>query len=285
MATDQIPETLRADVAASGAESRLVEANGLRLHVLDYAGEGRGVLVLPGITSPAITWDFVVRAIRGRWRFLVADMRGRGLSETPAGGGYTLGDYAADVAGLVEALELDRPTLLGHSMGARIATTSAARHPGLTGPVIAVDPPLSGPGRADYPITRETFLRQLAEARAGTTVKELRGHYPGWPERELELRTRWLPTCAEAAVAGSHAGFHEEDFFDDWPRLGPPVAFVHGGDSPMVTAEGAQEAARRNPAAVMVRVPGAGHMIPWDNLDGFREAVAGLLAGDFAPGT
>jgi N-formylmaleamate deformylase len=283
MAADHVTEALHADVAALDAESRTVEANGLRLHVLDYAGEGRGVLVLPGITSPAITWDFVVRAIRGSWRFVVADMRGRGLSETPASGGYTLGDYAADVAGLVEALELDRPTLLGHSMGARIATTFAAHDPGLAGPVIAVDPPLSGPGRGDYPITLETFLRQLAEARAGTTVGELRAHYPRWPERELELRTRWLPTCAEAAIAASHAGFHEEDFFDDWPSVGSPVAFVHGGVSPMVTAEGAAEAARRNPAAVMVPVADAGHMIPWDNLDGFRQAIAGLLEGDFGP--
>jgi N-formylmaleamate deformylase len=168
-------------------------------------------------------------------------------------------------------------------MGARIATTFAARHPDLTGPVIAVDPPLSGPGRGEYPIMRETFMGQLAQARAGVTVEELRAHYPTWPERELDLRTRWLQTCADAAVAESHHGFHTEDFFDDWPHVGAPVAFVHGGDSPMVTADGAAEAAERNPAAVMVRVPAAGHMIPFDNLEGFREAIEGLLAGEFAP--
>ena len=284
MATDQITEALRADIAALDAESRIVDADGVRVHVLDYGGEGRGVLVLPGITSPAISWDFAVREIRGGRRVLVPDMRGRGLSDTPEGGGYALADYAADVAALVRALGLEQPTLLGHSMGARIATTFAARHPGLAGPVIAVDPPLSGPGRDPYPITREGFLRQLAEARAGTTLEELRAHYPRWPERELELRAGWLPTCADEAVAASHASFHEEDFFEDWPRVRPPVAFVFGGDSPMVTAEGAAEAAERNPAAVMVRVPDAGHMIPWDNLGGFRDAIEPLLAGDFSPG-
>ena len=277
-------DALRADVEGLEAESRTIDVGGLRLHVLDYPGEGRGVLLLPGITSPAITWDFVVQTVRDGLRFLVPDMRGRGLSETPEGGGYTLGDYAGDVAGIVRALELDRPTLLGHSMGARIATTFAARHPDLRGPVIAVDPPLSGPGRDPYPITRETFLGQLEQARAGVTVDELRSHYPRWPERELELRTRWLATCADEAVAESHRGFHEEDFFEDWPQVGPPVAFVYGGDSPMVTAEGAAEAARRNPAALMVRVPDAGHMIPWDSLAGFREAIAGLLASaDYRP--
>jgi N-formylmaleamate deformylase len=280
MASDE----LKADVEALEAESRVVEADGLVLHVLDYPGEGRGVLVIPGITSPAISWDFVVEAIRGGRRFLVPDARGRGLSGTPQGGGYSLGDYAGDVAAIVRGLGLERPVLLGHSMGARIATTFAARHPELRGPVIAVDPPLSGPGRDPYPITRETFLSQLAQARAGVTVEELRSHYPSWPERELELRMRWLETCAEEAVAESHRGFHDEDFFDDWPQVAAPVAFVYGGDSPMVTAEGAAEAAERNPAALMVKVPDAGHMIPWDNLDGFREAVTELLStDDFRP--
>lgn len=270
-------DALRADIDALEAESRRVDVDGLALHVLDYPGEGRGVLVLPGITSPAISWDFVVRAVRDGRRFLVPDMRGRGLSDTPAGGGYSLGAYAGDVAGIVRELGLERPTLLGHSMGARIATTFAVRHPELRGPVIAVDPPLSGPGRDPYPITREAFLSQLEQARAGVTVAELRSHYPRWPERELDLRTRWLETCAQEAVEESHRGFHDEDFFEDWPQVAAPVAFVYGGDSPMVTAEGAAEAQQRNPDARMLCVPDAGHMIPWDNLDGFRAAVSELL--------
>jgi N-formylmaleamate deformylase len=283
MTTRPIDDTLRSDLAGLDAESRAVDANGLRLHVLDYPGEGRGVVVLPGITSPAISWDFVVRAVRGKWRFVVCDIRGRGLSQTPADGGYTLADYSADLAGVIDALGLDRPTLLGHSMGARIVTAFAAQHPGVAGAVIAVDPPMSGPGRSDYPITRDAFMRQLREARAGTTLDELRSYYPRWPDRELELRSRWLPTCSDDAVGESHDSFHDEDFFDYWPQVGPPVAFVYGGESPMVTAAGAAEAAERNSAARMLCVPGAGHMIPWDNFDGFVEAVGGLLDGDFGP--
>jgi N-formylmaleamate deformylase len=44
----------------------------------------------------------------------------------------------------------------------------------------------------------------------------------------------------------------------------PPTVFVHGTDSPVVTAEGAAEAAARNPAARLVVVAGAGHMVFWD---------------------
>jgi N-formylmaleamate deformylase len=267
---------LRADVDALAARSRMVEANGLRLHVLDYSGEDPAVIVLPGITSPAISWDFVIHALDVPRRFVVPDMRGRGLSERPDGG-YALSDYVADIAALIGELGLERPTLLGHSMGARVAAAVAARRPGLAGHVIAVDPPLSGPGRAPYPITREAFLDQLRAAQAGTTVEVVRRSYPRWPERELELRVTWLPACAEVAVLESHESFHTEDFFDDWPQVPEPVTFVYGGDSPMVTAEGAAEAARRNPRARQVRVPDAGHMIPWDNLAGFVEAIRPLL--------
>ena len=75
------------------------------------------------------------------------DNRGRGLSSGGPDIGYTLDDYAQDAAGLIEALGLDRPFVLGHSMGGRIAIKLAATRPDLVGSLIVADPPLSGPGR------------------------------------------------------------------------------------------------------------------------------------------
>src|SRR5690606_7834786 len=103
-------------------KSRFVQANGLRHHLLEYGPkDATPVLILPGITSPAPTWEFVARELADDYRVFTADIRGRGLSDTPPSG-YTLPDYAADAAGVIEALGLDRPIVLGHSMGARIAT-------------------------------------------------------------------------------------------------------------------------------------------------------------------
>lgn len=270
---------LQGDLDALGTTSRFVPAGEACLHVLDYGGNGRPVLVLPGITSPAITWDFVVRALPQGPRYLVLDVRGRGLSEPPATGGYTLGHYAGDVAAVVGDLGLDRPVVLGHSMGARIAAAFAVEHPDLAGPLVLVDPPLSGPGRDPYPTSREAFLAQLHEAQAGTTADEVRRFYPRWPERELELRARWLPTCDERAVVETHEGFEREDFFPLWSRLGGEPVLIRGGESPVVTDTGAQELGRTLPAATIVTVPGAGHMVPWDAFDGFTAAVRGIFDG------
>lgn len=273
----ELDPALKADLDATGAASRFVDANRLRLHVLDYGGDGRPVLVLPGITSPAITWDFIVRRLPKGLRYLVLDVRGRGLSDAAPDGSYAMTDYAADTAAVVRELGLERPVLLGHSMGARIAAACATARPDAVGELVLVDPPVSGPRRGEYPTTLDAFSAQLHEAQRGTTADEVRRFYPRWPEAELALRARWLRTCDEHAMAETHRGFHTEDFFDYWPRLAGSPLLVRGGDSPVVTDEAADELARALPAATVVTVPGAGHMVPWDALDAFVAVVAPFL--------
>jgi N-formylmaleamate deformylase len=267
----------RADLERIDAESRWVQSGPVRLHVLDYGGDRRPLIVLPGITSPAVTWDFVVRDLRDLVRPVVLDIRGRGLSE--AGPSYTVEDYAADLEAVARELGLEGALLLGHSMGARIASYAAARGALGFGGSIIVDPPLSGPGRGGYPTSREAFLEQLHEGQRGTTGDEVQRFYPRWPRPELDLRARWVASCDEAAVLESFRLFSEvEDFFAWWPEVAAPAALIYGGASPVVTAAGAQEAAAANPAATVHEVPGAGHMVPWDELDAFMAVVRPVLA-------
>lgn len=261
-------------------ESVRVTANGLRHHVLAYGAGGRGdLLILPGITSPAATADFIAAPLAERgYRVHVPDLRGRGETDTLPAGSYTLPDYAADVNGLVDALGLDRPVVLGHSLGARIAAAHAVLNgPDRHGALILVDPPVSGPGRDPYPMSRESFLTQLREARAGTTVEAARRFYPKWPERELRLRLEVLPSCNETAIAETHAGFEQEDFFPYWAKIAPPATLIRGADSPVVPEGAAAELAAANPAVPIMPVPEAGHMVPWDNFAGFFEALDGAL--------
>ncbi|MQA16938.1 MAG: alpha/beta fold hydrolase [Pseudonocardiaceae bacterium] len=249
-----------ADLADVAATSRWVRSGTLRLHVLDYGGDGPPLVILPGITSPAITMDFVARELTDLVRPVVVDVRGRGLSDT--GDSYTLVDYADDTVAVLDGLGLNRPLLLGHSMGARIAAVTAAREAALAGTVL-VDPPMSGPGRGPYPTSLEAFLGQLARAQRGTTADEVAEAWPRWPRREQQLRARWLSSCDAAAIEATHRGFETEDFFTAWPSVAPTV-LIHGSDSPVVTAEGAAEAAARNRAARLIEVPGSGHMVFWD---------------------
>jgi N-formylmaleamate deformylase len=250
--------------------SGFVEANGLRLHYLAY-GDGPPVVLIPGITSPAITWEFVAEQLAPELRVLVLDVRGRGLSER--GSGYTREDYAQEAIAFVRELDLECPILVGHSMGGRIAAAAAARNRGAFGPVVVVDPPLCGIGRAAYPFPLEVYVNALHEAQAGATADDMRRYYPTWPERELRIRADWLATCDERAVVETYCNFHLEDFFDDWPAVAPPALFVYGAESPVVPGAALAEVTAANPAAELAAVQRAGHMVPFENLDGFVSAL------------
>ncbi|MFC9739787.1 alpha/beta fold hydrolase [Streptomyces noursei] len=286
-----VRQSALADLADVPATSRWVRSGATRLHVLDYGGDGPTLVVLPGITSPAVTMDFVARELTDLVRPLVVDVRGRGLSDgcggAPADGGddgrgYGLESYAEDTEAVIEGLRLTRPLLFGHSMGARIAAVVAARGRVALGGSVLADPPMSGPGRGPYPTTLAAFLGQLAEAERGTDADEVARSWPRWPRREQELRARWLSSCDRRAVAATHRGFESEDFFAWWPAVTGPTALLYGAQSPVVTSAGAAQARAALPSATVTAVPDAGHMLFWDNppaaLDALRAALRPMLA-------
>jgi N-formylmaleamate deformylase len=255
-----------------------LQANGIRHEVLLYNEEAAADLYLvPGITSPAVTADFIaVELAAAGYRVAVPDVRGRGGSDTPGPGHYTLADYAADAEGVIVALGLNRPALVGHSMGARIVGALSLRCPDFA-PVVLVDPPLSGPGRDPYPTSREQFLAQLHEAQRGTDADAVRRFYPRWPERELQIRAEYLASCDETAVVQTHEGFETEDFHEIFAKLSAPTLLVRGAESPVVPDAAARELAALRPDIAIESVAGAGHMVPWDNGAGFFDAVLPFL--------
>jgi len=154
-------------------------------------------------------------------------------------------------------------------MGARITAAFGVLHEEVSGPLVIVDPPLTGPGRPEYPTSLEAFMEQLAKARDGATVEDVRPFFPTWDDEQLRLRAEWLPTCDETAVRETWLNFHTEDIFDYFARLRLPTLFMYGGESPAVSAEGAEEVRETNPSFQLSCIPHAGHMIPWDNMDDF----------------
>jgi N-formylmaleamate deformylase len=258
--------------------SRFVPANGIHLHVLEYGiGNDPTLVIVPGITAPAALWEFVGVELARDYHVLTVDNRGRGLSGRATG--YALVDYARDVAELIEGLSLDRPFVLGHSMGARIVTAFGALHPGRCAGLVVADPPVTGPGRDPYPMSVETLLEAIRRARDGASPEDLRPIFPSSSDAQLVLRAKWLPTCDETAVSESYRLFHSEDLFDYWRRLVAPTLLVWGRQSDTVSEAAARELALENPAAEVACVEDAGHMLPWDNLPGFLAVVRSFVGG------
>ncbi|MFC3678015.1 alpha/beta fold hydrolase [Ferrovibrio xuzhouensis] len=250
-----------------------LRANGIRQHYLRYGGSGVPIILVPGITSPAITWGFIAERLAERYDVYVLDVRGRGLSQADPGLGYSLDACANDVTGFVRALGIDDYHLVGHSMGARIAIR-AARHD-LAGiqKMVWVDPPVTGPGRRPYPAPLSWYVDSIRLATQGASWQEMKTFLPSWTEEQLKLRAEWLHTCLESAIVASYDGFHADDIHQDVSDIRVPTLLMAAERGDVIRDEEMAELMALKPDLEAVRVPNAGHMIPWDNLDGF---VAGI---------
>jgi N-formylmaleamate deformylase len=267
-------------VTAGEISSIFFRSGALRLHAAHHVGShvgarsGHPMVVVPGITTPAGAFDFAAaRLAAGGRDVYVLDMRGRGLSERSPYGTHRSGDYADDVLALIEHVGLEQPILIGHSLGARVVAAARAKVPGCAVAVIAVDPPMSGPGRRPYPIALGQFVSGILGARAGRGDIEARQHYPTWTDEQIAARGKWLATCDEVAVVESYSWFHLEAFDPVWREVEPPALLVYGEESPVVTEADVAELARLNPRAIVVSVSRSGHMIPWDNLEEMLEKI------------
>lgn len=102
-----------------------LRANGIDFHCLD-AGEGPLVLALHGFPDEATTWRHQIPAlVEAGYRVVAPYMRGYTPSSAPADGRYEIASLGRDALGLIEALGVEKATLLGHDWGG-LATYSAA---------------------------------------------------------------------------------------------------------------------------------------------------------------
>lgn len=252
-----------------------VSPNGVKIHFLEYGDEGPTVLLLPGITTPAILWSFVSERIAAYAHVLALDNRGRGLSDQRPGLRYRLEDYAADAAGVIEALALENVVVLGHSMGARIGIMLAAEEPQLVSRLVLADPPISGPGRRPYPNPLQQYLDNIDKALRGEPLPPS----PIYTTEQTLLRSEWIGTCSKEAVIETHGNFHNEDIFDLMPRIKCPTLLLYAGKGDTIRDEDADEIMGLIPNATKTKLGNVGHMMPWFDLELFLGSIEGFIKG------
>lgn len=254
-----------------------VQANGIRQHYLRYGGQGPALILIPGITSPAITWGFVAERLGERYDTYVLDVRGRGLSSSGPALAYDAETCAQDVNAFATALKLDSYSLIGHSMGARFALRAAVLQPAGVRRLVLVDPPVSGPGRRDYPGKWPWYVDSIRQSLSGMDAEQMRAYCPTWSEEQRQLRAEWLHTCYEPAIQRAYEDFHQVDSHRDYPDLSMPTLLMVAGLGGVILPEDEAEIRRLQPEITLAHVANAGHMIPWDDFDGFFHALGDFL--------
>jgi pimeloyl-ACP methyl ester carboxylesterase len=138
------------DSAMPEVTHRMIETNGIRLHVAEQ-GEGPLVILCHGFPECWYSWRHQLPALaKAGFRAVAHDLRGYGRSDRPEGvEKYTILHDIGDIVGLVDALGAKQAVIAGHDIGAAIAWQTALLRPDRFRAVIALSPPFRSRGFGD----------------------------------------------------------------------------------------------------------------------------------------
>jgi len=157
------------DSAMPEVAHRMIETNGIRLHVAEQ-GEGPLVILCHGFPECWYSWRHQLPALaKAGFRAVAPDLRGYGRSDRPEEvEKYTILHNIGDIVGLVDALGAKQAVIAGHDVGAAIAWQAALLRPDRFRAVIALSPPFrsrgfgdSGPPTTLMPRTENAVFYQL----------------------------------------------------------------------------------------------------------------------------
>jgi len=266
---------------------RFVEANGIKLHYLDYGTEGRTpMLCLHGGAVTAHWFDFVAGGFTADYHVRALDQRGHGDSARADPPDYRYQSYASDVAQVVEKLDLRDFVLVGHSMGGLISLVYAATYPGRVKKMIVIDSTLRatqdrvanlhriGNSEGSNYATNEEFIERFRVRPDGTqAVPEIIRYLAERGGRQDE-NGRWRHKFDRNV-------YSKREFLEippHWDRVKIPVLVVKGGLSDRVTPEIYADIKSRAPQVELAEVPGSEHHVTLDNPQGFVEVARAFLA-------
>jgi len=258
-----------------------VLVNGVRLRYHRSGGDLPPVVLVHGLTDHGWYWAALARALAPAYDVVLYDARGHGESD-PSPQGYTLDILAGDLVALVAALGLERPAVIGHSMGGSTASVAAAEHPGLFRCLVLEDPVWPDPSRAWDPASliaswRANLLENQATPREALIAKQ-REAAPGWADEDYEL---WADSKAAVRpealeVLASFA----RPWVEDARRIDCPILVLTGEPARGAIVDEAAEAAllAARPDARVVRMSGTGHQVRRERFAAYRDEVLRFLA-------
>lgn len=120
-------------------ESVDINVNDIKLHYYRTGGKKPPLILSHGFSDNGLCWTPVARVLQKQYDVIMVDTRGHGLSDSPSTE-YGMESMAADLADLIRKLDLKKPMLMGHSMGAQISILTSVLYPELVKAVILEDP-------------------------------------------------------------------------------------------------------------------------------------------------
>jgi pimeloyl-ACP methyl ester carboxylesterase len=244
-------------------------------------GSGQPVLLLHGYPLDHTIWRAQMAALSDSFRVIAPDLRGHGQSLAPAGE-YPMEILAADVAALLDRLEIAQAVWVGHSMGGYVALAALRTMPErVAGIVLCASHPFADPpDKAGA--RRDNARRALAEGTAAVVSGMLAALFR--PDANLEsipahrVRTIMLNTPPQG-VAGVLLGMAARpDAVDLLRAPAPPKALIAGRDDQIVRLTDLQALTAQLPHLNLRVIDDAGHLPMVEQPDATTAALRELLS-------
>jgi esterase len=254
------------------------------LHDREFGGKGLPIVILHGLFASSKNWVSVGKALSAHGKTYALDLRNHG--DSPHADSHTLEDLVADVADWISEQGLDRPVLVGHSMGGLTAMAYSLAHPHALRGLAVVDiaprayhpdfkqefdalsldlSPFRSRGEIDRalePIVPDENVRQFLEMNA-----ERSGGRYRWKINAAALKgSPFLNGPDFSPFAGSLAGSSEV-----------PALLIAGGESDYVREEDIPLFRRYFPNASVEVIPGCGHWLHYICSDSFLKLLSGFI--------
>jgi pimeloyl-ACP methyl ester carboxylesterase len=269
-----------------------IATNGTTLHVR-IGGSGPAVVLLHGYGETGDMWSPLAAKLAANHTVIVPDLRGMGLSARPSGG-YDKKTQGHDVAGVLDALKIDKADLVTHDIGNMVGYAFAAEYPARVRRFVLIDAPLPGVGPWDN-IVRSHALwhfsfwgpdaERLVAGRERIYLDRFWNEFSADPKKFTEAsRAHYARLYAQPGAM--HAGFEQFKAFDQDAidnkafvvkgKLTMPVLAVGGEKSFGPTMAVVMRAAATNVQEGIV--PNSGHWVMEENPEATIALVTAFLA-------
>lgn len=254
----------------------------VNLHYYRTGGIKPPFILLHGATDNGLCWTRTAEMLAQDYDVIMPDALGHGLSDRFSNDTSSM-DSADEVVALIKELDLKKPFVMGHSMGAGTAANLAAKYTSLPGAIILEDPGWGMPPAADNPEARkqaETMRASMANLRnlsLEELLKESRKRDPTWDEEErmpwAKAKQQFDPTLFSRMMT------NQRPYTEIIPKIKCPTLLICA-EKGIVNRDIAENAARlwtsKKPFK-WVMIKGAGHNIRREKFPEFYKAVTDFL--------
>ena len=261
---DQIRGVFGARPSVRAGSFKHLLVNGVATAV-DVQGDGLAVLFIHGFPLDRTVWRYLIAPLTGRRR-IVPDLRGLGLSDAPETG-YSIAQYADDMATMLRLLDVERAVVCGLSMGGYVALDMWRRHRERIAGLILINSrsEADGPAARDARDEMITMVeRDGTQALADLLVPKLLAPESQTTMPQVVERVRtMIESAPPAGVIGALRAMKDrEDATALLPTIDVPTLVIAGREDQLIPVDHARSMAAEIPGAQFTLIPGAGHLAP-----------------------